>query len=440
MSTFSYKQIPGLDGCNGDDDPPSAGLRTRRASFVSRGKTVFAWMGLLIASVTVLAQEPPKATPLEWAVRIADSEIGRLGDSLAWRPGAKAKWNYTTGLLALSLLKLGEHSNHERYTSFSCDTIASFVTKDGDIRTYQPENLQLDDLNSGRMVLALWRTTHDVRYRRAAATLRNQLEVQPRTASGGFWHMKKFPNQMWLDGLYMAEPFYAEYTRELGVTNTHFDDIARQFSLINIHTFDPQSGLNFHGWDEIKVQPWANPLTGCSSNFWGRAIGWYAMALVDVLDDFPTNHPARAQILADFQRLAVGIVKWQDAKTGLWWQVMDQGSRRGNYLEASASAIFVYALAKGVNRGYLPRQFATAAENGYAGIVKNLIKSDGQDRWSITHCCSVARLGGTSGSVSPRDGSFDYYAREPIVDNDLKAIGPFILASIELQPLSQEKF
>ena len=152
-------------------------------------------------------------------------------------------------------------------------------------------------------------------------------------------------------------------------------------------------GLNYHGWDAAKIQPWANPATGCSSNFWGRAEGWYAMALVDVLDYFPTNHPARPQIIATFQKTCAGVVKWQDPQTGLWWQVMDQGARKGNYLEATASAMFVYALAKGVNRGYLPRADAAAAEKGFDGIMKNLIQDDGGGKWSLTQCCSVAGLG-----------------------------------------------
>ena len=403
-------------------------------------KTFLTWIGLLAACAHLLAQEPVKVTPLEWSVRIANSEIARLGDSLNWRPGGKARWNYATGLLALALIKLAEPTNDPKYEAFAQDAIDSFITPDGKIKTYNPEKFELDDLNSGRAVLKLWQRTHAPRFRLAAALLRKQLDLQPRTPGGGFWHMKKFPDQMWLDGIYMAEPFYTEYTREFGGGTNACNDIARQFLLINRHTYDSKTGLNYHGWDELKVEPWANPITGCSSNFWGRAVGWYAMALVDVLDDFPTNHPARSQLLADFQRLAKGIAKWQDAKTGLWWQVMDQGSRPGNYREASASAMFVYALAKGVNQGYLPREFTAVAQKGYAGIVNNLIKSDEPNRWTITHCCAVGRLGGTSGSVSPRDGSFHYYVREPILDNDLKAIGPFIMAGIELQLLNHETF
>jgi unsaturated rhamnogalacturonyl hydrolase len=240
---------------------------------------------------------------------------------------------------------------------------------------------------------------------------------------------------MWLDGIYMASPFYAEFGQIMHNPNYAYDDVAKQIRLIDEHTYDSKTGLNYHGWDAAKIQPWANPQTGCSSNFWGRAEGWYAMALVDVLDFIPTNHPARGEIIATLQKLSVGVVKFQDAKTGLWWQVLDAGDRQGNYLEATASAMFVYALAKGVNHGYLARDLVPAIERGYAGIIQNLIKADGVNSWSLTQCCSVAGLGFANAAGRARDGSFDYYIAEPIVSNDLKGVGPFILAGIEVQKL-----
>ncbi|HAO77901.1 MAG TPA: hypothetical protein DCQ92_02785 [Verrucomicrobia subdivision 3 bacterium] len=244
---------------------------------------------------------------------------------------------------------------------------------------------------------------------------------------------------MWLDGIYMASPFYAECAKLFGEPEASFDDIAKQFHLIDEHTYDAKTGLNYHGWDAAKIQPWANPATGCSSNFWGRALGWYAMALVDTLDYFPTNHPARPQIIATLKKLSAGVVKFQDAKTGLWWQVMDQGGRQGNYLEATASAMFVYALAKGANHGYLSRDYVPAIEKGYASIINNLIKPAGDKSWSLTKCCSVAGLGGSPSNGKMRDGSFNYYISEPIVTNDLKGVGPFILAGIEMQQLTGTK-
>jgi len=378
------------------------------------------------------------ATPLDWSRRLADSEIARKGDSLTWKPGGKAKWDYAAGLFTLSLLQLSDATQNESYRKFAVAATGSLIGPEGAIQGYQRDEYQLDAVNPGKTVLALWRITGDGRYRQAAAILRQQLLTQPRTPDGGFWHKQRYTNQMWLDGIYMAAPFLAEYGKRFGEPAA-FDEVAHQLRLIDQHTCDPGSGLNYHGWDATKSQPWANPVTGCSSNFWGRAEGWYAMALVDVLDFFPTNHPEREKIVATFRKTATGIIKWQDPATGLWWQVMDQGSRPGNYQEATASAMFVYALAKGVNRGYLPREYVPAIEKGYAGIVKSLLQAEAGQGWSLTQCCSVAGLGGSPSNGRMRDGSFSYYVGEPVVKNDLKGVGPFILAGIELEMLSETR-
>ena len=402
----------------------------------------FGWLGLLVLTGCVDARPQPVdfagASPLAWSQRLADSEMSRRGDSLAWQPDGKAKWDYTAGLFTLALLKLNAVAPDARYVAFATNAIGSFVSPEG-IRTYRPEEYQLDALNPGRTLIALWETVpkHNPEYFHAFVQLLHQLDGQPRTPDGGFWHKQRYTNQMWLDGIYMAEPFFAEMEQSFGnPTGPVHDEVAKQIQLIDAHTYDAKSGLNYHGWDAAKVQPWANPVTGCSSNFWGRAEGWYVMALVDVLDYFTTNHPARSQILVTLQKTARGIVQWQDAQTGLWWQVLDQGARKGNYREATASAMFVYALAKGVNHGWLSREYIPAIKKGYAGMVENFIQSDGNQRWSLTQCCSVAGLGGSPSNGKYRSGSFDYYIGEPIVKNDLKGVGPFILAGIEVQKLS----
>jgi unsaturated rhamnogalacturonyl hydrolase len=369
------------------------------------------------------------ATPLQWSQRMAISEMARLGDNLEWKPGGKAKWDYTTGLFTFALLKLNEQTNDPRDLEFAEAAIGSFITPDGEINGYKPQDESLDNIAPGRTVLVLWQITQDERYRNAATLLRKQLDTQPRTGDGGFWHKQRYPHQMWLDGLYMAGPFYAGYAK-LFDEPADFDDVARQIRLADEHTYSLKTGLFYHGWDESKSQPWADRITGTSSNFWGRAMGWYAMAMVDVLDYLPTNHPARPEIIATFQKLCAGVVKYQDARTGLWWQVVDQGNRKGNYLEATASSMFVYAMAKGINHGYLPRSYEPAILKGYRGIIEHLIRDDGNGQWSLTHCCSVAGLG------YGRDGSFGYYVNEPVVDNDLKGIGPFVLAGIEVQSLT----
>ncbi|HSY20185.1 MAG TPA: glycoside hydrolase family 88 protein [Candidatus Acidoferrales bacterium] len=373
-----------------------------------------------------VAQKYSGATPVEWSQRLAASQMARYH--------GPPKWDYTMGLFSLSLLKLNEQAPDARYLKFAEDAVGSLVAADGTIQGYKMEEYQLDAMNPGKTLLAMWQITHKTRYKNGALSLVYQLKFQPRTPGGGFWHKQRYTQQMWLDGIYMGSPFYAECGKLFGEP-ADFDDVAKQISLIDEHTYDAATGLNYHGWDAMKTQPWANPVTGCSSNFWGRAEGWYAMALVDVLDYFPTNHPARPQIIATLQKLAAGVVKYQDPKTGLWWQVMDAGDRKGNYQEATASTMFVYALAKGVNRGYLSRDYVPAIERGYAGILKNLIRDDGGEKWSLTKCCSVAGLGGSPSNGKMRDGSFDYYVGEPVVDNDLKGVGPFILAGIEMEGL-----
>lgn len=369
------------------------------------------------------------AAPLEWSVRMADSEMARRDDKLVWKEGGTAKWDYTAGLFTFSLLKLNDRVNDPRYVEFAEAAIGSFITADGRIRTYRAEEYQLDNINPGRTVVALYQLTRDERYQKAAELLRHQLDTQPRTSEGGFWHKQKYPHQMWLDGLYMGSPFYAEYAKLFHGPVASFDDVARQIRLVATHTYDPRSGLFYHGWDESKEQAWADKTTGVSPSFWGRAIGWYGMALVDVLDYFPKDHPARPEIIGTLQRLCAGVAKHQDPESGLWYQVVDQGGRQGNYLEASASSMFVYALAKAVNHGYISRDYIPTIVKGYRGIIERLVKVDGEGKVSLTQCCQVAGLG------AGRDGSYEYYLREPIVENDLKGVGPFILAGIELQTM-----
>ena len=232
---------------------------------------------------------------------------------------------------------------------------------------------------------------------------------------------------MWLDGLFMAEPFYAKYA-EMFKETSDFNDIANQFILIYKHLRDPKTGLLYHGWDESKDQKWANPKTGDSPHFWGRGMGWFEMALVDVLDFFPNDNPKRKDLIEILQNSCNSLLKIRDKNTGLWYQIFDKGDENGNYLEASGSCMFVYAFAKGAKRGYLDKKFEEFAENSYKGIINNFIKVDNNGLVNILHTCEGAGLGGNP----YRDGSFEYYINVPQRINDFKAIGPFILASIEL--------
>jgi unsaturated rhamnogalacturonyl hydrolase len=285
------------------------------------------------------------------------------------------------------------------------------------------------------MVLMLYNTVNDnSKYLKAARLLKEQLNYQPRTNDSGFWHKNRYPNQMWLDGIYMAEPFYAEYAKRFNTPDA-FNDIANQFILLEKHTRDPRTGLYYHAWDESKKELWANKTTGCSANFWGRSVGWYAMALVDVLDYFPKDNPKRDSLIRILRQLSAAVKNIQDAQTGLWWQVLDKRGEKGNYPEASASSMFVYALAKGVRKGYLDNSFLAVAQKGYAGIKKNFISVDSTGQTNLNKICAVAGLGG----VPYRDGSYDYYVNEPVVTNDPKGLGACIMAAVEMEILADEK-
>ena len=398
-----------------------------------------ALIGLALLPVLLRAAAPPApptaggTAPLDWSVRLARDEIARRGDSLDCGVG-KARWDYTTGLFDLALLRLAARTGEAAFAQSAEKTIGSFVAPDGSIRTYRAEDFNLDMILSGRALLLLWDRTHEDRYRLAAARLRTQLAGQPRTGEGGFWHKQRYPDQMWLDGLYMAGPFYAEYATRFGEPAA-LDDAARQLLVVGRHTYDARTGLFRHAWDAAHRQTWADPQTGMSPAPWGRSEGWYAMALVDVLDQLPATHPDVDAVAGLLRQVADGLVRWQDPASGLWWQVLDQGARRGNYLESSASSMFVYALARGVNRGYLPRTFAAAAEKGYAGLVRDLVKIDAAGRVNLTQTCAVGGLGYTTAAGRPRDGTFEYYVSEPVVANDLKGVGSFILAGLEMEQL-----
>lgn len=364
-----------------------------------------------------------------WAKRIADSFLVRHPGGVTYDTGfTNRKWNYEQGVMLEALHQMWLFSGDRKYYDFIRQNIDQYVDATGKITSYDPGEYNLDNIAPGRALLVLYQETHEDRYRRAADTVRGQLRHQPRTREGGFWHKKIYPFQMWLDGLYMAEPFYAEYARIFNEPKD-FDDIAHQFIRVEAHTRDSKTGLLYHGWDESRQQRWADSLTGRSPNFWGRAIGWYAMALVDVLDYFPGDHPQRPAIIGILQRLSDALLPFRDARTGLWFQVVDQAGRTGNYLEASASCMFVYAFAKGANRGYLDRKFFSVAQESFGGVITTLVTEEQDGTVSLHHTCKGAGLGGTP----YRDGSYEYYVSEPQRTNDFKGFGPFLLAAIELE-------
>lgn len=365
---------------------------------------------------------------------MADSEIRRNPKGWTLDFNEKPKWEYTHGLIMTSMEKLYDTTGEEKYLNYIKNFADFMVEEDGSIKTYKKSDYNIDRVQGGRFLIGLYEETGKEKYRLAVEQLRDQMREHPRTSEGGFWHKKIYPHQMWLDGLYMGSPFLARYARTFDEPQL-FDDVANQIALVNKYHYSEDSGLFHHAWDESKEQRWADPETGLSSNYWGRSIGWFSMALVDVLDFMPEDHPERDSIIEVAQKLAEGIVRYQDDETGVWYQVVDQGDREGNYLEASASSMFAYFLLKGVRNGYLDQKYRSEGIEAYEGILEQFIRVEEDGSISLTDVNGVAGLGGDP----YRDGSYEYYVNEIIRDNDPKGVGPFILASLEYESLNNNQ-
>jgi unsaturated rhamnogalacturonyl hydrolase len=341
-------------------------------------------------------------------------------------------WGYEDGFRLDGMAAMWHNTADPAIFNFIKAAVDPCIAADGSIVGYKAETHTLDNIEMGRAVLFLYRVTSQPKYALAAKFLHDQLALQPRTPSGGYWHKQIYPNQMWLDGAYMAEPFRAEYAVTFQ-SPADFDDIAKQLLLMDANMRDPDSGLLRHGWDESKQMSWADKTTGLSPEVWGRAMGWYAMALVDTLDWFPPSsdqsHPQRAALIAALNRTMAAVIEVQDAKTGLWWQVMTHGSEPGNFFEASASCMFTYALARGVRMGYLPQADEENAKRAWEGIQKQFIAANPDGTLVLQNTVKVGGLGGTPF----RAGDYNYYIHEPVVDQDKKGVGAFLLAGSEME-------
>ena len=371
-------------------------------------------------------------TNLKWSERMMLSEMHRFPESWMLDFSSSPKWTYPSAIVLDGAEILYAKTGKREYYNYISDFGEKLISEDGKIKTYELEKYNIDLLNSGNVLLYLYEKEKKEKYLKALQTLRLQIDGQPRTNEGSFWHKKIYPYQVWLDGLYMGMPFYTHYTKDFvkGADATKaYDDIVFQFDSVQKNLLDKKTGLLYHAWDESKQQAWADKETGLSPHFWGRAMGWYGMAMVDVLDYLPENHPGRARIISYIKSFSDAIIKVQDKKSGLWYQVLDKPLANGNYEEATASAMFVYTMIKSVNKGYLPKSYKTYAKKGYDGIIKDLITVDENGVVNLNKCCAVAGLGGKP----YRDGSFEYYVNEKIRSNDAKGTGPFILASIEFE-------
>ncbi|MDR1652668.1 MAG: glycoside hydrolase family 88 protein [Prevotellaceae bacterium] len=373
-------------------------------------------------------QQSQSAYSQKYYVRMADSEMQRFPQSWQLDNVQSPKWNYTQGLVLQAIYGVYQKTGEQKYRDYVVSYEDTMLLDGGrKILTYNPAKYNIDHINAGKALFDLYGDTHDSVYLNALQLLRSQMLTQPRTTDGGFWHKQIYPHQMWLDGIYMGSPFLAEYGKTFGDTAL-YSDVIHQITLIAKHTFDPRTGLYYHGWDESKAQRWADPQRGTSPNFWSRSIGWYMMAMVDALDFLPENQHGRDSVITILRNLSAAIEKFRDSETGMWYQVTNQQGREGNYIEASGSIMFIYTWAKAAQKGYIDKSYLEKADHAYKQFIKTFVVEEADGSLSVTRCCAVAGLGGDP----YRDGSYQYYIGEPVVNNDPKAVGPFIMTSILL--------
>lgn len=350
-----------------------------------------------------------------------------IGDYLDNYERYKDKWNYEDGCILKGAEDLYRVTKDEKYYQFILKYITESLEPDGTIKGYDMEEYNIDNINSGKVLFRLFEKTNDEKYKKAIDTLYEQLKNHPRTNSENFWHKKIYPYQIWLDGLYMAQPFYVKYEKHFN-NMQNFKDIFNQF--INTRKFlrDNEKELYYHGYDESRKEAWANKKTGVSPCFWGRAMGWYVMALIDVLEEMPTDLLAEyKEIESIFKEAIDGLLEYQDEETGMWFQVIDQGQREGNYPETSATLMITYALLKGSRLGFLPQDYKEYGRKAFEGTVEKYLKAK-QGNSALGGICGVAGLGNTP----YRDGTYEYYISEKVVENDPKGVGPFMMAYSEM--------
>jgi unsaturated rhamnogalacturonyl hydrolase len=389
-----------------------------------------------------IARKPKPEPPLP----LSASELMASTVMREWPAGVittlkhPGSWGYEEGVLLDGMLAEWRRSGNRAEFAYVKQAVDRYVKPDGTIqmdaegKSYPEDTHTLDDIEMGRAILGVYRVNHEQRYATAVHFLEDQLTKQPRTASGGYWHKQIYPNQMWLDGAFMAEPFRIQCAVEFHEDAAAYHDIAKQLLLMDEHMRDDKSGLLRHGWDESKTMPWADKEMGLSPAVWARAMGWYTVALVDVLDWMPKEDPDRAAVLAAFKRSMAAVVKVQDPASGLWWQVMDMGAGTpaagapGNFLETSASAMFVYSLARGARRGYLPESDDAAARRGWNGIQQRFLQKNPDGGVRLTGTVKVGGLGGTP----YRPGTPEYYFGEATGDQDAKGVGAYLMAASEM--------
>ena len=344
--------------------------------------------------------------------------------------GKAPAWNYVDGCMMTSLLSLYRQTKDEKYYRFVEEFIDYYVLEDGTLRGYEQSTYNLDDICESRVLFDLYERTKQEKYNKAIELTYRHILRQPRTKEGSFWHKLIYPHQVWLDGLFMAQPFYTRY-ETLRNQQKNYDDILNHFKVVRKHMYSEQDQLYYHGYDASKTAFWANKTTGLSKNFWLRATGWYVVSIVDVIDYLDVSYPARKDYFFPLLKEAIdGLLTYQDKKSNLFYQVINQPNEPKNYLESSGSALIAYAILKGVRLGALDLSYQAIGQAIFNGIVDMYI-SDNDGDLNMKGICLVSGLGPDHNLR--RDGSVAYYLSEPIVENDAKGVGPFIMAYTEMK-------
>ncbi len=347
----------------------------------------------------------------------------------AIRQGKKAGWNYIDGCMLNSLISLYETTNDSKYLDFVIKFVDYYVDEDGNILGYEKENYSTDDVAESRILFDLYKYTKNEKYSKAIEKTYEQILTHPRTKEGNFWHKKIYPNQVWLDGLYMMQVFYMRYeTERNGYKN--YSDILKQYKNVHDIMLNPKKKLYYHGYDSAKQMFWADKETGLSKNFWLRAMGWMIVSLADNLGYMDQQMYDEYHYLKDMLKEAIdGVLMYQDKESKMFYQVVDKGDKEGNYLETSGSSMIAYAILKGVRLGVLPERYLEIGLGIFDGITKKYLTDKNGDL-NLGGICLVAGLGPENNLR--RDGTFKYYISEPVVENDAKGVGPYIMAYTEV--------
>ncbi len=343
------------------------------------------------------------------------------------KQGKALEWNYIDGCMMTSLLTLWKQTGDREYFDFAENYLDYYVFEDGTLRGYEIETYNLDNICEGRVLFDVYRETGKEKYAKAIELLYSQLEKQPRTKYGSFWHKLIYPNQVWLDGLYMAQVFNTRYQIYSGKND--YSDIVNQFKNVRNYMFDEEKKLYYHGFDASKEAFWAKE-DGCSKSFWLRSLGWYLVALADVIEYLPEeNSEERAYLSSLLKEALEGVSQYKDEESGIFMQIVDAGRREGNYPETSGSSMIAYACLKASRLEVVDSKFAELGKSVFESICKNyLTETDGE--LNLGNICLVAGLGPENNRR--RDGTFEYYVSEPVVENDAKGVAPFIMCYVEL--------